>query len=193
MTTFAVAPSYEPIGQVLTADEYDALPANPQRELVDGVIQVMATPTPWHQDVKIAVVNTLRRRVPAGLRITSEIEVRLDDLHRRNPDVLVVWAEGFNRRVPFLLPEQVVLAVEVVSPGSESADRLVKPVEYARAGIPHYWRVEASSPYSVDVYTHRLVDGTRFTHTGTFAGAETITAPGLEWAAIDVIELVDED
>ena len=64
MTTFAVAPSYEPIGQLLTADEYDALPANPQRELVDGVIQVMATPTPLHQDVKIALVNALRRLVP---------------------------------------------------------------------------------------------------------------------------------
>jgi Uma2 family endonuclease len=193
MTTSAIAPSFEPIGRVLTADEYDALPENPQRELVDGVIHVMATPTPWHQDVKIALINALRSAVPSTLRVTSEIEVRLDDLHRRNPDVLVVRAEGFNRRVPFLLPEQVVLAIEVVSPGSESTDRLVKPVEYARAGIAHYWRVETTDPYSVDIHTYRLGDGPTFSHSGSFTGDQTMCAPGLEWAEFAVNELVDED
>jgi Uma2 family endonuclease len=193
MTTFAVARSFEPIGQVLTADEYDELPINPQRELVDGVIHVMATPTPWQQDVVDALKAALVRLVPDHLRVTREVEVRLGDLHRRNPDVLVVRAEGFNRRTPFLRPDQVVLAVEVVSPGSESADRMVKPIEYARAGIPHYWRVETSSPYSVDVHTYRLVDESGFTPTGTFGGTETIIAPGLEWATIDVAELIDED
>ncbi|GGX62495.1 hypothetical protein GCM10010358_16100 [Streptomyces minutiscleroticus] len=38
--------------------------------------------------------------------------------------------------------EAVVLAVEVVSPDSVSRDRETKPLKYARAGIPHYWRVE---------------------------------------------------
>jgi Uma2 family endonuclease len=193
LTTYAVAPSYEPIGQLLTADEYDALPENPQRELVDGVIHVMATPTPWHQDVVDGLKAGLVRLAPRELRVTREIEVRLADLLRRNPDVLVVRADGFNRRVPFLRPEQVVLAVEVVSPGSESADRLVKPIEYARAGIPHYWRIETSSPYAVDVYTYRLAEDSRFAHTGTFAGHETINAPGLEWASFGVADLIDED
>jgi Uma2 family endonuclease len=193
MTAFVIAPSYEPIGQLLSADEYDALPENSQRELVDGVVHVMATPTPWHQDVKIALVNAFRRTVPAGLRVTSEIEVRLRDLLRRNPDVLVVRAEGFDRRTPFLRPEQVVLAVEVVSPGSESTDRLVKPVEYAMAGIPHYWRVESGTPYSLDIHTYRLVDGPRFTPTGKFSGDQVVAAPGLEWADFGVAELLDED
>jgi Uma2 family endonuclease len=193
MTTFAVAPSYEPIGRVLTPDEYDALPENPLRELVDGVIHVMATPTPWQQDVVDRLKAALAQAMPKYLRATREIEVRLGDLLRRNPDVLVVRAQGFDRRVPFLRPEQVVLAVEVVSPGSQSSDRLVKPVEYARAGIPHYWRVEAATPYAADICTYRLADDSRYVHTGTFAGDEIVTAPGLEWAAIAVAELVDED
>nr|WP_313896902.1 Uma2 family endonuclease [Streptomyces sp. GC420] len=36
----------------------------------------------------------------------------------------------------------VLLAVEVVSPDSESRDRDTKPHKYAAAGIPNYWRVE---------------------------------------------------
>ena len=32
--------------------------------------------------------------------------------------------------------------VEVVSPSTVSIDRAVKPVMYAEAGIPVYWRVE---------------------------------------------------
>lgn len=33
-------------------------------------------------------------------------------------------------------------AIEVVSPDSIGRDRETKPVKYARAGIPHCWRVE---------------------------------------------------
>jgi Uma2 family endonuclease len=39
-------------------------------------------------------------------------------------------------------PTDVALVVEVVSPGSEDIDRIDKHGEYARAGVPRYWRVE---------------------------------------------------
>jgi Uma2 family endonuclease len=190
MTTFAIAPTFEPIGEVLTADEYDSLPENPRRELVDGVIHVMATPTPWHQEIVDGLKAALARLAPRHLRVTREIEVRLDDLIRRNPDVLVVQADGFSRRVPYLRPDQVVLAIEVVSPGSESTDRIAKPSQYARAGIPHYWRVE-SSP-SVVVHTYHL-DGSTYVHTGAFGEAAVVSAADLEWAKIPVADLVEED
>lgn len=38
--------------------------------------------------------------------------------------------------------KDVLLAVEVVSPDSESRDRTTKPQKYAAAGIPNFWRVE---------------------------------------------------
>ncbi|GAA3120165.1 hypothetical protein GCM10017687_37300 [Streptomyces echinatus] len=37
--------------------------------------------------------------------------------------------------------ESVILAIEVVSEDSVSHDRETKPLKYARAKIPHYWRV----------------------------------------------------
>jgi Uma2 family endonuclease len=38
----------------------------------------------------------------------------------------------------------VVLAVEILSPGSARIDRTLKRAEYADAGIPHYWLVDIS-------------------------------------------------
>lgn len=38
--------------------------------------------------------------------------------------------------------QAVLLAIEVVSADSVSRDRETKPLKYALAKIPHYWRVE---------------------------------------------------
>ncbi|MFE9183460.1 Uma2 family endonuclease [Micromonospora haikouensis] len=54
-----------------------------------------------------------------------------------------------------LQPEDVVLAVEVASPGTRRIDRFAKPAEYAAAGIPFYWRIEQDP---VHVYAYRLSD-----------------------------------
>ena len=43
----------------------------------------------------------------------------------------------------------VVLAVEVISPGSRREDLRVKRAEYADAGIPHYWIVDLDGPVSL--------------------------------------------
>jgi Uma2 family endonuclease len=43
----------------------------------------------------------------------------------------------------------VVLAVEVLSPGSRRLDRVLKRAEYADAGIPHHWIVDLDEPASL--------------------------------------------
>ncbi len=56
-------------------------------------------------------------------------------------------------------PEHVLLVAEVVSPGSETTDRIVKADQYARAGIGFYWRTEqaatgvlkAAAPFPVEI------------------------------------------
>lgn len=189
-TTPEPAEPSEPVGLILTAEEYDALPENPRRELVDGVVRVMATPTPWHQDVKLALTAALKEVVPDEFRVTGEVEIRFDGLLRRNPDVLVVRAEGYDRKRPWLAPEQVLLAVEVVSPGSESTDRVLKPVEYARAGIPHFWRVETDP--EVAVHTYRRDDRDGYVPTGIFTAGDVLAVPGLGWAKVAVDDLADE-
>lgn len=175
---------HEPIGQVLTSDEYDALPENPRRELVDGVISMMATPTPSHQRVARRLANTLEELAPPEVCVTGEVEIRLGDNLRRNPDLMVVRADGFDEDVPRVRPDHVVLAVEVVSAGSETRDRIAKPREYATAKIEHYWRVETKP--KIAVHTFRLADGERYVQTGVFADGDKVSAPGLPWASFGV-------
>jgi Uma2 family endonuclease len=59
----------------------------------------------------------------------------------RSPDVLVLRKPASPGTV-WIKPEDVLLAVEVVSPGSRELDRVIKPGEYARAGVGNFWRVE---------------------------------------------------
>ncbi|GAB3908763.1 hypothetical protein GCM10029964_109060 [Kibdelosporangium lantanae] len=71
----------------------------------------------------------------------------------------------------------VLLVVEVVSKGSRKEDRGSKPIAYAEAGVPHYWRVEgpASGEDVVTVHTYELPSGgTRYETTGS--REETSTA-----------------
>jgi Uma2 family endonuclease len=48
-----------------------------------------------------------------------------------------------------LRASEVVLVVEVVSPGSTRTDHVAKRNEYADAGIPHYWIVDITEPVSL--------------------------------------------
>jgi Uma2 family endonuclease len=63
-------------------------------------------------------------------------------LTNRRPDVVVYRADTID--VTPTRPEHVLLVVEVVSPGSETTDRIVKVDQYAKTGILFYWRVEQS-------------------------------------------------
>jgi Uma2 family endonuclease len=54
------------------------------------------------------------------------------------------------------LRDGVMIAVEVVSPGTKRRDRWEKPAEYAAAGVTHFWRIEQSP---VHVFAHDLVGG----------------------------------
>ncbi len=188
--TITVVPTLEPIGQILTPEEYDALPENSHRELVDGVIHMMASPTLWHQIVKDALRTSLRAAKPSELVVVSEAEIRLNDTLRRIPDVVVLHRSAYRRDRNQCLPADVVLVAEVVSPGSESTDRILKPIEYARAGIGHYWRIEID-PVIV-VHTYRRDDSGSYQRTGEFPTGDVVRAPGLSWARVGVAELADE-
>lgn len=45
---------------------------------------------------------------------------------------------------------------EIVAPGSETTDRIVKRGQYARAGISFYWRVELTATGVPVIYTYLL-------------------------------------
>ncbi|WP_239147294.1 Uma2 family endonuclease [Paractinoplanes tereljensis] len=65
----------------------------------------------------------------------------------RIPD-LTLWAKPPSGTV-YAHTADLLLAIEIISRGSEAIDRAVKPTEYASAGIPHYWTVARDNAETV--------------------------------------------
>ncbi|WP_194825398.1 Uma2 family endonuclease [Nocardia sp. XZ_19_231] len=71
-----------------------------------------------------------------------------------------------------------LLVVEVVSPGSETTDRIVKVDQYAKAGIAFYWRIEQAANGVPLIYTYILDPATGSYRTGDmFTGAVDVSVP----------------
>ena len=68
----------------------------------------------------------------------------------RIPD-LTIWSAPQPRSVWLPLTD-LLLAVEIVSPGSAAMDEVVKVREYAAAGIPRYWMAERDAAQTVTLH-----------------------------------------
>lgn len=137
----------------MTVAEYAALPEDGEihYELQEGVLVPMPNPFPEHQVGLGELYYQLRNQVPDNLAVVPGVDIDLQIVppdrpgFARRPDLVVVTRAGLGRRRRegrLLRAGEVVLAVEVVSLGSERTDRVIKRGEYADAGIPHYWVVD---------------------------------------------------
>jgi Uma2 family endonuclease len=173
--------------QPLTAAEWEALPDTSACEFLDGMVLTRASPTPRHRRVVTRLRTILAGLAPPGLAVTTNVEVRLSELHRRRPDLLVIDEAGLDVDSWTLMPEQIVLAVEAVAPGTETVDRKHKPIEYADADIAHYWRVETVP--ATAVHTYRLGESSHYLETGVFREGDRVLDPTLRWATFDLSDL----
>ncbi|AXG79782.1 Uma2 family endonuclease [Streptomyces paludis] len=127
-----------------TADDLDRIPGlPPHAELIDGSLVLMSPQTRFHMRTMRLLENILLDQVPDDLDVDREMTIRIDAKNRPEPDILVFLAEGATGpRQTWHRPEDIVLAIEVVSEDSLERDRDVKPRKYAEAGVRHFWRVE---------------------------------------------------
>ncbi|TQS44386.1 Uma2 family endonuclease [Cryptosporangium phraense] len=127
-----------------TADDLDRVPEEVGRcEVLDGVLIVMAPQRDFHSAVMWRLAAALDGSAPEGWRIRTEMTVRLGGKSRPEPDLVAVAPSAvLGPQRTWYLPTEVPLVVEIVSPDSEHRDRVAKHLKYARAGIPHYWRIE---------------------------------------------------
>ncbi|MGV9344776.1 Uma2 family endonuclease [Streptomyces spiralis] len=127
-----------------TVDDLFTLPdLPPHTELIDGSLVFVSPQRRFHANVIDLLVTGLRSSLPAELRVSREMTVVLDKRNGPEPDVSVVRADAITGPgQTSYQAEDVLLAVEVISPDSESRDRTTKPHKYAASGIPNFWRVE---------------------------------------------------
>lgn len=165
---------------LLTLDEWDALPQDTSRcyELVEGVLLVVPRPAPLHQRAMWRLCSQIEDQLPAELTVLPDVEVLIQagpPPTVRAPDVVITREDCAAANPSRLDAADVLVAVEIISPGTGTTDRVTKMFEYADAGIAHYWLVDLSPPVPLTACT--LVDG-NYEHTlGEASGTLTIPSP----------------
>jgi len=186
MTALPLPPQRLP----LTVADYVALGEGPdgvRYELQEGGLVMAASPVPEHQRCILRLGSRLEAALPADLDVFPDVDIDLELVAPdragtvRRPDLAVVTRGGFERRRRdggVLRASEVVLAVEIVSPGSERTDHTVKHLEYADAGIPHYWVVDLGEPGDrITLTAHHLAGEFGYADAGSVAGTFTTTEP----------------
>ncbi|MEV8032604.1 Uma2 family endonuclease [Streptomyces sp. NPDC086182] len=164
-----------------TADDLDRIPGlPPHTELIDGSLVFMSPQTAFHGRCMRLLENALLEQAPDHLDVMREMTIKLDTKNRPEPDVMVFPVDAnTGPGQTWYKPEDILLAVEVVSPDSRERDREVKPRKYAEAGVPHFWRVEQDEDKGLPVvYVYELDPATKsYGLTGIFHDRLKATVP----------------
>jgi Uma2 family endonuclease len=145
---------------LLSIEEYAALgePDSGFTELVEGRLMMSPSPKPRHGFAMLSLGHQLLPQLPEGIVAAAETDIDLGLAppggpgFSRRPDLLVTTKTAFARvgkDDDMLRADEVLLVVEIVSPGSKRSDYVTKHDEYADAGIPFYWIVDLSDPVSL--------------------------------------------
>ncbi|TQM81834.1 Uma2 family endonuclease [Saccharothrix saharensis] len=147
---------------LFTVAEYAELgePGSGYTELQEGRILMSPSPSPNHNHASLRLAMQFVDQLPADLEVIQDVDVDVDlELvpdgdpgFSRRPDMVVI-PRSARDRVPdeggMLKASEVLVVMEIVSPGSKRMDRVVKRGEYEDAGIPHYWIVDLNHPVSL--------------------------------------------
>jgi Uma2 family endonuclease len=129
-----------------TIEDLAAMPDDGQRyEVIDGELFVTPSPSLRHQRAIGALYLLLApyvRKHAIGEPVMAPADVTFSRRRGVQPDLFV--APLVNGRRPKELTDirELVLAVEVVSPSSARADRVVKRAMYRDQGVGEYWVVD---------------------------------------------------
>ncbi|AEH09188.1 protein of unknown function DUF820 [Candidatus Protofrankia datiscae] len=162
-----------------TIADVEAIPDTGDRSryelLTSGVLTVSPAPGISHQRTSRRLANLLDVAVSAAgaaVEVLEAVNVEAPGGRLAVPDIAIVERK-FAATDPTRYPVGTVLAVvEIVSPGSEPQDQVIKPRLYADAGIAVYWRFELTpKPH---IIASQLRRG-RFVHTVTAPAGERTT------------------
>ncbi|MGC0421523.1 Uma2 family endonuclease [Embleya sp. AB8] len=157
-------------------------------ELLDGIPLMSPLPRLRHQHVAGTLAEALARAV-AESRVEATVfkgaNVCRGDRDVLRPDLSAVTSTAARSALAAdamaFAPEDVLLAVEILSPGHEGADRIDKLARYAEWAIASYWVVD---PKSLTIETYTL-DGERYAPTATAKPGTATTLPAFTPITLD--------
>ena len=147
-------------GGLLTVADFAALPEDEGHrwELLEGNLLMSPSPRPRHMAASARFDRQLAPQLPSQLESVPDVDVDLalspadQPGTVRLPDLVVVRRSALARVEAdgtLLRASDVVIVVEIVSPGSQRMDTVVKRGEYSDAGIPYYWIINLDRPVSL--------------------------------------------
>ena len=164
---------------LLTLTDWEALPEDNSAhyELQEGVLVASPRPAEPHQKALFLLALQIHPQLPPGWTHLEDFEVVVraaDPAIIRAPDLVIVPRGGGRARVA---ADEVLLAVEIISPGSRNVDTHLKSVEYAEAGIPHYWLVDLDPPAPTVTVFGLGAPGDGYVESQTASGALRVAEP----------------
>lgn len=172
-----------------TWEDYRRFPDDERWQIVNGEAFMMA-PSPGfrHQDVSMKLSSVLSNHFKGKdcRPFAAPFDVKLSDDDVVQPDLMVVCD-----------PDQIKdthvegapkLLIEIVSPSSESFDRIAKMRLYEKFGVSEYWIV---TPYPPLLEIYQLDDSKRFhLHSGGSI-QDVVASPSFPDLEVNLSELFD--
>jgi Uma2 family endonuclease len=103
------------------------------------------TVTGRHQDIRLyltVLLKTFVEMTDAGMVRDAPYQVRLDDEHVYQPDIVFITNSSFDRMHETYVEGAPDVIVEVISPESAAQDRGEKFVTYESRGVREYWLID---------------------------------------------------
>lgn len=153
-------------------------------ELVEGRLLMTPSPAPDHNRAGFRMAVELERQLPPGPEVILDMDVDLELAPAeapgtvRRPDLIVVPLEARKRvraEGGTIRASEVLVVMEVLSPGSRRTDHVHKRGEYADAGIPHYWIIDTTEP--VSLLACHLAGEFGYADAGSVTGTFSATEP----------------
>ncbi len=149
-----------------TIENIYSLPEGKRAELVDGNLYMMAPPNRRHQELVGALYRVIGNHIASKgsscIPYVAPFAVFLskDDKNYVEPDISVVCDKSkLTDRGCEGAPDWII---EVVSPGSQKMDYMIKLFKYRTAGVKEYWIVDPKDE-TVAIYGFAKDDMEKYT------------------------------
>jgi Uma2 family endonuclease len=177
-----------PAALKFTYEDYALLPEDRRYEVIDGEVFLTPAPTTFHQLVKKRLGRLLDDFVESGrlgLVLDAPCDVVLSDHDVLQPDILFVSTA----RKPIVSERYVGpapdLVIEVLSPSTETRDRVAKAKRYATYGVREMWLVDPAAK-TIEVLVNSEEGFRRQALYGETDTVRSVVLPGFEFSAAPI-------
>jgi len=184
--------------KLATYEDLLALPERVRAEVIHGSIVVQPAPLPEHGRAQGSIWRSIGgpfddddgRGGPGGWWILLEVDVRLGAHDILRPDV-AGWRRDRLPRPWGLRPIDVVpdWVCEILSPSSQSHDRVQKAALYASAGVPFFWIVDPVGRVVEAFQLEHHSEQGRWVRLGAWDSGASASIPPFEQVQLEVARI----